>query len=116
MFEAHNFYADEVLPAVQINQPEPDFSQPAAIHLIHSRYQCPLYIWFAPGKRKTAQGHPQPVWYIHVEYRQSDGSHGCQILERPRSESIPPQLWQQLTELELADICPLQTRAAPVGR
>lgn len=116
MFEAHDFYADEVLPAVQVNQPEPDFSQPAAVHLIHSRYQCPLYIWFSPGKRKTVAGQPLPVWYIHVEYRLADGSQAYRLLEKPRETTISGALWQQLTELELAGICPLQTRAAPIGR
>jgi len=112
MFEAHNYYADDLLPQVDAEPQQPTVLP--ELHLIHQHYQCPLYIWFAGGKRKDGRAVPHDTWYIHIEYRQADGSHGYHLLERRHQNTIDPALWQELTELELPGICPQQTRLRPV--
>jgi len=117
MFEAHNIYADECLFESDNSGIDNAGSvQPADIHLLHTGYQCPLYIWFARGKRKDQDGVARPTWYIHVEYRQHNGSHGYRLLEVADDNGLPSDVWQTLTELELPQLCPEQTRRNPVGR
>ncbi|MCV6589795.1 MAG: hypothetical protein OIF57_12290 [Marinobacterium sp.] len=137
MFEAHQFenrsftlYSadnDAVEPSLAVvsssavSDAQSSSSRPSALllpeplHLIHSRTLSPLYIWFVEGKRKDRTGIARRTWWVQVEYRRADGSHGLHRLELPVCQAIDPTLWQHLTELELGDLCPLQTRAAPVG-
>lgn len=121
MFEAHTFSCQDagLEPPVAPLEPAPsvvDAELPDAIQLIHRDYRCPLYIWFAEGKRKDRRGRPQPVWFIYVEYRRGDGSRASRVLERPRSGPLPASLWRELASLPLADISPAQCRANPVRR
>ena len=123
MFEAHSLYADDFLPqsttaSVDCALPAGNDSEsgPADIHLLHAHHLCPLYIWFARGKRKNAAGEAQATWYIHVEYRRANGSHGYRLLEVQDQNGLPANVWQRLTALELPDICPEQTRLNPVKR
>ena len=115
MFEAHNLYADEFLPAQHNDATTPaEPKLPNAVHLLHAQYQCPLYIWFAQGKRKSRDGQLTPTVYIHVEYRRADGTPAWKLLQYAGT-AVPEAIWQQLTELELPGLCPQQTRANPIG-
>ncbi|MBY4675805.1 hypothetical protein [Marinobacterium arenosum] len=121
MFEAHTFsFQDAGLDGsavpVETSVPVGDAELPDAIQLIHRDYRCPLYVWFAEGKRKDRQRQPQPVWFIYVEYRRGDGSRASRVLERPRTGPLPAALWHELATLPLADISPAQCRANPVRR
>lgn len=123
MFEAHTLSATEFefsQPALTVaNQAVSTLDSaavPPALQLIHRQYRCPLYVWFAEGKRKDKQHQVEQVWFIYVEYRRADQSHGCKVLEVTRGDYISSDIWQQLTSLTLADICPQSTRSNPILR
>ncbi len=95
--------------------PLSDLQPPPSRHLIHQS-GCPLYVWWAVGKRRNADGERWHCWFVYLEYRQADGRSGYRQLQLPLSDSCDPSLWQRLSQLDLTEACDAASRANLIGR
>ncbi|MEH6825259.1 MAG: hypothetical protein V7629_15230 [Motiliproteus sp.] len=91
--------------SIQLQRPpaaEPDQPPllPPARHLIHAS-GCPVYVWWAHGKRQNRAGRHWCCWFVYLEYRLANGDNAYVQQELGIDRVGDPELWQRLARTPL---------------
>ncbi len=95
-------HSAEVL-AIEPCRPSAPEPLPAAAYITHVS-GCPLYIWWAAGKRKDERGVPRGCWFIYIEYHRPDGRSAYAQLELLQAEARVGEVLSSLASISLDGI------------